>query len=85
MQNIFEPFYTKSRTGKGTGLGLFISHQIIDQHGGTIEATSPGPGRAARSPCACLCIEAGDDRRRRDDARHGTGRVLPFPAFARAA
>jgi signal transduction histidine kinase len=44
LQNIFEPFYTKSRTGKGTGLGLFISHQIIDQHGGTIEATSPGPG-----------------------------------------
>ena len=44
LQNIFEPFYTKSRTGKGTGLGLFISHQIVDQHGGTITATSPGPG-----------------------------------------
>ena len=44
LQNIFEPFYTRSRTGKGTGLGLFISHQIIDQHGGTIEAASPGPG-----------------------------------------
>lgn len=47
LQNIFEPFYTKSRTGKGTGLGLFISHQIIDQHGGTIEAASPGPGRGS--------------------------------------
>ena len=44
LQNIFEPFYTRSRTGKGTGLGLFISHQIIDQHGGTIEASSHGPG-----------------------------------------
>ena len=44
LQNIFEPFYTKSRTGKGTGLGLFISHQIVDQHGGTITATSGGPG-----------------------------------------
>jgi signal transduction histidine kinase len=44
LQNIFEPFFTRSRTGKGTGLGLFISHQIIDQHGGTIEASSPGPG-----------------------------------------
>ncbi len=44
LQNIFEPFYTKSRTGKGTGLGLFISHQIVDQHGGTITATSAGPG-----------------------------------------
>ncbi|MBP3955190.1 HAMP domain-containing histidine kinase [Gemmata sp. G18] len=44
LQNIFEPFYTKSRTGKGTGLGLFISHQIVDQHGGTITAASAGPG-----------------------------------------
>lgn len=44
LQNIFEPFFTRSRTGKGTGLGLFISHQIIDQHGGTIEASSHGPG-----------------------------------------
>ena len=47
LQNIFEPFFTRSRTGKGTGLGLFISHQIIDQHGGTIEAASPGPGQGS--------------------------------------
>jgi two-component system NtrC family sensor kinase len=47
LQNIFEPFFTRSRTGKGTGLGLFISHQIIDQHGGTIEASSPGPGHGS--------------------------------------
>jgi signal transduction histidine kinase len=47
LANLFEPFFTKSRTGKGTGLGLFISHQIIDQHGGTITASSPGPGRGS--------------------------------------
>lgn len=42
LENIFEPFFTKSRTGKGTGLGLSISHRIITQHGGEIEARSPG-------------------------------------------
>src|SRR5205807_88390 len=42
LENIFEPFFTRSRTGKGTGLGLSISHRIIGQHGGEIEATSSG-------------------------------------------
>jgi len=42
LENLFEPFFTRSRTGKGTGLGLSISHRIITQHGGEIEAASPG-------------------------------------------
>jgi signal transduction histidine kinase len=47
LENIFEPFFTRSRTGKGTGLGLSISHRIVNQHGGEIEATSPGPGQGS--------------------------------------
>jgi two-component system NtrC family sensor kinase len=47
LENIFEPFFTRSRTGKGTGLGLSISHRIINQHGGEIEAASPGPGQGS--------------------------------------
>jgi signal transduction histidine kinase len=47
LENIFEPFYTRSRTGKGTGLGLSISHRIISQHGGEIEAASDGPGKGS--------------------------------------
>ncbi len=47
LENIFEPFFTRSRTGKGTGLGLSISHRIITQHGGEIEATSGGPGQGS--------------------------------------
>ena len=61
LQNIFEPFYTRSRTGKGTGLGLFISHQIIDQHGGTIEATSPGPGHGQHVHRARAAASKPDD------------------------
>ena len=47
LHDIFEPFFTRSKTGHGTGLGLSISHQIIDQHGGTVLASSPGPGRGS--------------------------------------
>ena len=47
LEHIFEPFFTRNRTGNGTGLGLSISHQIIDQHGGTISVSSPGPGQGS--------------------------------------
>ena len=47
LENIFEPFFTRSRTGKGTGLGLSISHRIISSHGGEIAAASDGPGQGS--------------------------------------
>jgi two-component system, NtrC family, sensor kinase len=47
LENIFEPFFTRSRTGKGVGLGLSISHRIITQHEGEIEAASAGPNRGS--------------------------------------
>ena len=42
LDHVFEPFFTRKRSGKGTGLGLSISHRIINQHGGELLAESPG-------------------------------------------
>ena len=87
LQNIFEPFYTKSRTGKGTGLGLFISHQIVDQHGGTITAASSGPGTGStftvRIP---LALAPGDTAGQPGDADGDPApTVLTFPGSREAA
>lgn len=45
-QHLFDPFFTTKAMGKGTGLGLPISHQIVvEKHGGQLECIStPGQG-----------------------------------------
>ncbi|MFH1021217.1 MAG: ATP-binding protein [Pseudomonadota bacterium] len=45
VNRIFDPFFTTKDVGKGSGLGLFIVHDIIEWHGGTITVDSrPGLG-----------------------------------------
>ncbi len=44
QKKIFDPFFTTKDTGQGSGLGLFIIHDIIVQHGGRISYESNGKG-----------------------------------------
>ena len=72
IAKLFQPFSQVhpdlEATKRGTGLGLYIAHAIIEQHGGTITITSPGPGEGTT---ATVLLPTTQDRppERRPDAK----------------
>jgi len=53
-EHVFDPFYTQRSASKkrGLGLGLSITHAIVESHGGRITAQSDGPTRGS-----CFTVE----------------------------
>ncbi|KAF3999527.1 sensor histidine kinase [Glaciimonas immobilis] len=51
LPRLFEPFFTTKQTSRGSGLGLTISHEILREHNGLIEAKNNADAGA------CFCVD----------------------------
>jgi two-component system NtrC family sensor kinase len=59
LKDIFKPFFTTKAVGRGTGLGLYLSHEIIRRHNGQIRVESAeGKGTVVTVELPCRRREA---------------------------
>jgi two-component system NtrC family sensor kinase len=56
QNDIFKPFFTTKPVGQGTGLGLYISHEIVQKHHGRIIHKNAADGGALFE----VCLPVGD-------------------------
>ncbi|MDB4939457.1 MAG: hypothetical protein JWP87_6429 [Labilithrix sp.] len=60
-ERVFDPFFTTKPHGEGVGLGLSISHGIVEAHGGTLScASAPGRKTCFRVELPCTPPASGE-------------------------
>ncbi len=76
-QKVFDPFFTTKSRGTGTGLGLYIVHSIVTNHGGYINLYSE-PGRGSRFNVYFPASQEGpaEEEPVKEKEMKGTGTVL---------
>ena len=56
QEKLFEPFFTTKEAGKGTGLGLALTWNIIEEHFGSIQVVSPLNASTGRGTCFIISL-----------------------------
>lgn len=56
QERLFEPFFTTKEAGKGTGLGLALTWNIIEEHFGSIQVVSPLDPLTGRGTCFIISL-----------------------------
>jgi signal transduction histidine kinase len=80
-RSVFQPFVTTKPAALGTGLGLFITHRIVTEAGGSIEFTSqPGRGTTFRVTLPPSMSDGADEPRPGSQRRGPDPKVDAAPA-----
>ena len=80
LPHLFERFRQQdagtTRERGGLGLGLGIARQLIEMHGGTIEAASDGPGTGATFRVVLPRLAAADGQARQPDSSFASASIM---------